>query len=379
MADTGLERFPDLSRLKDLTEEQLQLLVDDISRSNGVLQSEVKIFENYIRRVEPKDWALQPTAEILAQDSALPLRGRKRSKARVSSSACVMRLTVEQKCDIAQRELEEIKDELDCLKESSERVLDNHKAAIEEAEIRQGEVKKAWYEFERDIGKTIVEKLGGFFTAEKIYRYMQDKIRAKETLTDKLRLKNAALKVQKKKVRMQLRQKEETEEVLHEVDFQQLKIENRQFLEKIDERNRDLLRLKLMAGNTMQVLNSYKKKLQSMTEESMHLTRDISSKQQMIQDIEEETKVVEEERAKAEALNIKLRTQLSDYRVPHVLEYVYKKATHSEMEKCIKSWQRKVEVAEMTLKKHRKAWNQLKVASGQMQGWAPAHGIHWKE
>ncbi|XP_006013003.1 coiled-coil domain-containing protein 113 isoform X2 [Latimeria chalumnae] len=327
MADTGLERFPDLSRLKDLTEEQLQLLVDDISRSNGVLQSEVKIFENYIRRVEPKDWALQPTAEILAQDSALPLRGRKRSKARVSSSACVMRLTVEQKCDIAQRELEEIKDELDCLKESSERVLDNHK----------------------------------------------------ETLTDKLRLKNAALKVQKKKVRMQLRQKEETEEVLHEVDFQQLKIENRQFLEKIDERNRDLLRLKLMAGNTMQVLNSYKKKLQSMTEESMHLTRDISSKQQMIQDIEEETKVVEEERAKAEALNIKLRTQLSDYRVPHVLEYVYKKATHSEMEKCIKSWQRKVEVAEMTLKKHRKAWNQLKVASGQMQGWAPAHGIHWKE
>lgn len=47
-------------------------------------------------------------------------------------------------------------------------------------------------------------------------------------------------------------------EVLHEVDFQQLKIENSQYLEKIDERNQDLLRLKLMAGNTLQVLNSYK-------------------------------------------------------------------------------------------------------------------------
>ena len=53
-------------------------------------------------------------------------------------------------------------------------------------------------------------------------------------------------------------QKEEMGEVLHEVDFNQLKIENQQYLEKIDERNQDLLRLKLMAGNTLQVLNSYK-------------------------------------------------------------------------------------------------------------------------
>ena len=53
-------------------------------------------------------------------------------------------------------------------------------------------------------------------------------------------------------------QKEEMGEVLHEVDFNQLKIENSQYLEKIDERNQDLLRLKLMATNVLQVLNTYK-------------------------------------------------------------------------------------------------------------------------
>ena len=47
-------------------------------------------------------------------------------------------------------------------------------------------------------------------------------------------------------------------EVLHEVDFNQLKIENSQYLEKIDERNQNLLQLKLMAGNVLQVLNTYK-------------------------------------------------------------------------------------------------------------------------
>lgn len=46
--------------------------------------------------------------------------------------------------------------------------------------------------------------------------------------------------------------------MLHEVDFNQLKIENQQYLEKIDDRNKDLLRLKLMAGNVLQVLNTYK-------------------------------------------------------------------------------------------------------------------------
>ena len=55
-----------------------------------------------------------------------------------------------------------------------------------------------------------------------------------------------------------LLQKEEMGEVLHEVDFNQLKIENQQYLEKIDERNQDLLRLKLMAGSTLQVLNTFK-------------------------------------------------------------------------------------------------------------------------
>ena len=47
-------------------------------------------------------------------------------------------------------------------------------------------------------------------------------------------------------------------EILHEVDFQQLKIENTQYLEKIDEKNQDLLRLKLMAGNTLQILGHYR-------------------------------------------------------------------------------------------------------------------------
>lgn len=47
-------------------------------------------------------------------------------------------------------------------------------------------------------------------------------------------------------------------EALHEVDFQQLKIENAQFLETIEAKNQELIQLKLASGNTLQVLNTYK-------------------------------------------------------------------------------------------------------------------------
>jgi hypothetical protein len=38
-----------------------------------------------------------------------------------------LKLTAEQKCDIAQRELEELKEEIEKLKDESERILDNYK------------------------------------------------------------------------------------------------------------------------------------------------------------------------------------------------------------------------------------------------------------
>lgn len=43
-------------------------------------------------------------------------------------------------------------------------------------------------------------------------------------------------------------------QVLHLVDFDQLKIENQQYLERIDAKNKELLQLKLSTGRTVQVI-----------------------------------------------------------------------------------------------------------------------------
>ncbi|XP_066531655.1 cilia- and flagella-associated protein 263-like isoform X2 [Hoplias malabaricus] len=326
-------------------------LVQDLRSSNSALQAENEIFERFISRLDPRDVVSHVVPESVGVVSSMEMVGRRRTFKQHSQerSQC---LTLEQKCDIAQRVLEEMRDELKQFRETSERVVHNYKATIEEADIRLTEVKKASYEFERDIAKNLKKKQGWMMAGEK------------DTLIEKLREKNSALRVQKRKLQLQLQQKEEMGEAVHDVDFQQLKIENSQYLERIDERNQDLLRLKLLNAKTLQTLNSYKKRLQNLTLESKSLSSDISSCKMMMGKIEEEAWQAEEERVKAEAVNQKLRAQLGDFHVPNVLDYVATEASHTKLVQSVRAWERKVEIAEMALKTHTKAWNKLRATAG---------------
>ncbi len=63
--------------------------------------------------------------------------------------------------------------------------------------------------------------------------------------------------MQVRKVEQQLHQKEDMGEVLHVVDFDQLKIENQQYLDRIEERNTELLRLKTTTGKAVQVCPAF--------------------------------------------------------------------------------------------------------------------------
>jgi hypothetical protein len=47
-------------------------------------------------------------------------------------------------------------------------------------------------------------------------------------------------------------------DILHAIDFDQLQIENKQYLAKIEERNAELIKLKVTAGNTIQNLNHHR-------------------------------------------------------------------------------------------------------------------------
>jgi len=361
MSSIDLEEEP----LTELADEELFNLLEDTLRANEVLNIETKMFQSFLKRVDPKDLALQQTGVSQQPTVETTRTFRKRSRSRGQSLDKNLKLTAEQKCDIATRELEELKESIEIMNENTEKKLNTYRAVMEEADIRYNEVKKAQYEFNRDIVNGAVNPRSNKLIAEKLTRSIEDKLRARDTLIKKLRLKNSTLKVQKKKLQMQLKQKEEMGEVLHEVDFNQLKIENSQYLEKIDERNQDLLNLKLKATNVLQVLNTYKEKLHVLTMESDRLKSEIGQRKELLRKIEVEMDLVEKEKEEAGDANKKYHQQLQDFKVPDVMEYVQEKADLYNLRKAVQSWERKVEIAMMALKTHQNTWKKLKADAGQ--------------
>ncbi|XP_078610664.1 cilia- and flagella-associated protein 184-like isoform X2 [Branchiostoma floridae x Branchiostoma japonicum] len=135
-----------------------------------------------------------------------------------------------------------------------ERRQDKERKAVEEWERYQA--------FKREVALTAVNSRSGKPVAPKDIEQIQLNETKKEQEVAAVRLENIKLKNQLKKRELQLKQKEELAEGLHLIDFEQLKIENQTYNEKIEERNEELLKLRKKITSTVQVLTHLKEKLQ---------------------------------------------------------------------------------------------------------------------
>ncbi|XP_059120589.1 coiled-coil domain-containing protein 113 isoform X3 [Peromyscus eremicus] len=292
---------------------QLCGLVEELSYGNSALRTETEMFEKYYFRLEPRDYRTPRLSELkISAAEFSQFRSRRKSKARLGDRAG---LTVDQKLELVQKELEDTREEIRHMRANAERDLQYHEAIIEEVDIRWTEVQRAVHDFEKDIMKTISKKKGSILATQKVMKYIEDMNRRRDNMKDKLCLKNVSLKVQKKKMLLQLRQNK-----LH---------------------------------RAMDIYNN--------------LDKEILQRNELLGKIEKETIQAEEDRAKAHALNNKLRKQLAEFRAPQVMMYVKEKILNGELEKTIRMWERKVEIAEMSLKGYRKAWNKMKTSDEQLQ------------
>ncbi|XP_070764013.1 cilia- and flagella-associated protein 263 isoform X2 [Enoplosus armatus] len=307
------------------------------------------MFERFISRIDPQDLVSQPGGDGPGPAGASQLEGggrerRRRSRSNISDR--LQQLTLEQKLYVAQTEVTETRQDREKLKQRYERIQDNYKASLKEAEMRLAEIRKAKSQFEHRLLKPVKDNRLEMKEPEKVLQYMVDK--SKITQLEKFRLKNQELKVHEKKLLQQLQQKKEAGKAEYEEIFQEYN--EQRIVKNLDE-------LQVNSLKVQRVLSSHKEKLRSVTWESTELSNDITSRKQMLAKIEEEIQHAEEERLKAEALNQRLRRQLSDYQAPDIVEYIHVKGKHKKLQQSIHTWERKVGIAEMALKTHTKAWS----------------------
>ncbi|CAI5780459.1 Hypothetical predicted protein [Podarcis lilfordi] len=109
---------------------------------------------------------------------------------------------------------------------------------------------------------TVGRRLGSKQAAIDRVGQIQAREQSKEREMTEVRLENIKLKHRIQKLDASLKAMEELAEGLHLIDFEQLKIENQTYNEKIEERNEELMKLRKKITNTVQVLTQVKEKLQ---------------------------------------------------------------------------------------------------------------------
>ncbi|XP_053253556.1 coiled-coil domain-containing protein 96 [Podarcis raffonei] len=109
---------------------------------------------------------------------------------------------------------------------------------------------------------TVGRRLGSKQAAIDRVGQIQAREQSKEREMTEVRLENIKLKHRIQKLDASLKAMEELAEGLHLIDFEQLKIENQTYNEKIEERNEELMKLRKKITNTVQILTQVKEKLQ---------------------------------------------------------------------------------------------------------------------
>ncbi|XP_073327430.1 cilia- and flagella-associated protein 263 [Pagrus major] len=340
---------------KGVTKEQKEHLcnrVEELKRVNAALLAENDMFERFMCRMDPQHLLSHSGEDSLEAAGASQLEGGGRGRRRRSRSSITDRLhqlTLEQKLYVAQREVKETRQDQEKLKQRYERIQDDYKASLKEAELRLAEIIKAKKEFERRLLKPTKGNRLEMKEPEKVLQYIGDKSMVAQL--EKFNLKNKALKANEKNLQLQLQQKKTQKELG--------KAENKEIFQEFSEQRIKQNLDELQANNlkVQRVLSSHKEKLQSVTRESAELSSDISNRKQMLAKIEEEMQHAEEERLKAGALNRRLRCQMTDYQAPDITEYMHVKDRHKKLQQSIHTWERKVGIAQMAFRSHAKAWN----------------------
>lgn len=152
---------------------------------------------------------------VLEEETLKKKKGKGKNKALELKKETMSKLNDDEKNDLVSLEIELVQAEIEQLKKAGDKDIDDIRTLMEEVDMRIAETKKDTYEFKRDIIIGAENPRSGKISSEKMIRFMEEKLRQKDTTIEKLRLKNSTVKAQISKMEHMLAHKEEMGEVLH--------------------------------------------------------------------------------------------------------------------------------------------------------------------
>lgn len=248
-------------------------------------------------------------------------------------------LTVEQRFYVSETAIKEAQKDLEQLRETNMKTWDHYVSAMEEAKLCLEEIRKR-KEFEQKLLRRANEKRLEMKEPEKLLLYIVDK--SKTTKIEMLSIKNSVLKGIKNKLKHDFQQKKENLKIYYEksVLFQGWSKQKRE--KPLGELLDDYVK-------TQHVITVHKEKQKGVTVEHTKVCKRIKKRAEFLVKTENDIQQAEQGRLKAKNLNQHLCSQMENYEVPEIKEYLEARRRYKKLQQDIRIWERKVRIAQMIL------------------------------
>nr|KAJ3414137.1 Coiled-coil domain-containing protein 96 [Polyrhizophydium stewartii] len=173
--------------------------------------------------------------------------------------------------------LNELRAEYNTLNVTNQKIVSEYKSKLEERLEEVTAKADEFCKYKRTVALGAENSRTGKPLPVKVVEQLESTERKKENEVVAVRLENIKLRNKLRRHEQLLRQKEELADGLHLIDFEQLKIENQTYNEKIEERNEELLKLRKKITNVVQVLTHVKEKLQFVQGETVELKQQLKN------------------------------------------------------------------------------------------------------
>ncbi|KNE61859.1 hypothetical protein AMAG_07131 [Allomyces macrogynus ATCC 38327] len=204
-------------------------------------------------------------------------------------------------------QLRQLRGEYDDMERTNSQTEHEYKIKLEEKKREIADKSDEFRKYKRQIAQSAENSRTGKPIPVKVIDQLEALEIKREQDVAAVRLENIKLRNKLKRHEHTLRQKEELAEGLHLIDFEQLKIENQTYNEKIEERNEELMKLRKKITNVVQVLAHIKEKLQFVQEENLVLKSELQELEGQVTIERDRLPVAKRQREALRAKNVYLR------------------------------------------------------------------------
>jgi chromosome segregation ATPase len=321
------------------TQENYEVLV----RRNEIQTRENSLFIEYAKR---KNKDLFPQGQVSDNATRIGRHLKRRGK--------LPQFPTNRKLEMANHVIAQIESDIRQEERHSAAEIDEIRARQLQIGIREREIEKELLGFTREITEGARYERSEQIIGDKLLKWYDDLMKDKNAKIGKLKLKRDSMKSQIARTRARLQQKLELGEKLQQVDYDQLQINNEGFQKEIEELSQKLAALQKMSSSVVSKLNTARSRLANEERQVKEISRAMGEKRRAIDRYAKETEQVQEDHLLLLANNEDITTKRSEYRVPEVADYIEKKSKIYEMSIVIRNWERKVQLAEMNVRRLRK-------------------------